>query len=314
MRTGVPIAAPLLALALVTGGCDDETTGTTDDGGAADVAEDTVTPEDAELPDDAGDLGEDVVEEADSFACPDVLPEDVTLTREQSMLITVDIHDSGEGVGVSTAVCRYEPPLEWATQLGQSDGCRVLHWLPAAVPVGSNLVTGEISVDIGGTVLTVAPAEGSIPCYRPTSGGPVSGAPAGTTVRVWSTGGADVPAFDLSATVPELPAVAEPLDGDTLTACLPWHVAWTAADVSDVRVVFQTTLEGSRRFALSCRDLTVSPLTVPAELTTLWTTARDRADLEVRSVHRVVSTTDPAVTLEVTHGTLRAPSVNIGWP
>lgn len=313
MRTFILTA---LVVALATGACDDDTTSTMDDGGTDDVArEDTATPEDVEVPEDVVDLVEDVGEEGDSFTCPDVTPEDVTLTHVQPMTITVDIQDSGYGAGVSTAICRYEPPFEWATRRGEADACRVLEWLPVeSLPTGANLDTGDVTVEIGETTLTVGPVDSLVPCYRPTTGGPVSSAPAGTTVRVWSTGGADVPAFELTTTVPELPAVAAPTDGETLTACLPWTVAWTAAEVSDVSVEFRTNLADDRHFAISCRGLTESPLVIPAELTALWTTENDHTSCGVRAVNRVVSTTDPVVTLEVTHGTLLAPLVTIERP
>ena len=304
--------AVFLGVLVVCGACGDGDT-TPDDGGTDDVAAgDTATPEDVETPENVVDLVEDAAEEVDSFTCPDVTPEDVTLTHEQPMLITVDANPSG--AGVSTAICRYEPPLEWATRLGEAGSCRVLYWLPAVFPTGANLDTGDITVEIGGAVLTVAPAAGSVPCYRPPSGAGVTDVPAGTTVRVWSTGGTDVPAFDLTTTVPGLPMVTAPLDGDTITACLPWTVAWTADDASDVSVQFRTVLADHRDFAISCRGLSTSPLVIPAELTTLWTTESDRAYCSVRTTNRVVSTTEPAVTLEVTNGNLLSPTVNIERP
>lgn len=308
MRLGIVTA---LVLALVTGACDDDT-GTADDGGTDDVApEDTATPDDVETPEDVVDLVEDTAEEADAFTCPDVTPEDVTLTHEQVSRVIVI---AGQATTqVSAAICRYEPAYEWATRLGEASGCRVLHWLPTVLPTGTNLDTGDITVEIDGTAYPLAAAEGAPTCYRAPTG-TVPEVAAGTTVRAWSTGGTDVPAFDLTTTVPELPTIDEPVDGATLTACLPWTMAWTPADAPHVSAWIGTTLADSRSFAISCRDLSSSPLVIPAELTTLWTTERDGAHLSLSIMSQVASTTDPAVTLDVSYEAQGSARVTIVRP
>ncbi|NMC71440.1 MAG: hypothetical protein GYA57_15425 [Myxococcales bacterium] len=278
MRLGI---ATTLALALAIGACGDDDTTTPDDGGTEDV----VPPED-----DGG-------SETDTAppACPGA-PGDEILFQDEAL--KVQILASSAGTAAAAAICRYEPPYDWAVLIGEAGPCRVLHWLPVISPPGVNLDTGDVIVSINGTDYPLADAGGAPACFR----GPGRLLPAlntGDTVRARSTGGADVPAFDVTVTVPELPAITEPAEGATLEICQPWRVAWTPATGTTVLASILSPVADDRTFSIACRDLPGSPLVIPPELTGLWSAEASTARLSFGVVASAASATAPAVTLEV---------------
>ena len=303
------LALGILALAGLVG-CTDDTSGPADDAGDADVvqpdeAADRVEAEDAPA--------EDTVDTADMFSCPDVTPEDETLTFETVAVVGITLMPPGP-TQLSVAICRYVPPFAWATRLATSGSCRVLHWLPmTAIPTADDLETGDITVEIDGTAVPIAAPDPATPCYRPAVG-TIPDIAVGDTIRAWSTGGADVAAFDLSMVVPDAPAMTTPVRDDTFTACTPWTLAWTPADAADVHVQVRASFPADvTDFAISCRGLSTSPMVLPAELTTLWPAELPRALAEISVEPEVVSTTEPPVTLRVTSMRVETP-VSIARP
>ena len=263
-------------------------------------------------PDDTATPGDDAGEEVDTTpACPGV-PEDELLLHDQAMRIVVV--GAPAVTAASAAICRYTPAYDWAVKLGESGPCRVLDWLPPIVePAGENLDTGDITVSINGTAYPLADADTSLACFR----GPGMVLPAlaaGDTIRAWSTGGADVPAFDLTVTVPEMPTVTQPAEGATLTTCQPWSVAWTPTTIPNISASFVTTLPDDRTFSISCRQVATTPLVIPPALTGFWTADSSTARLNFGVGVEAVSTGTPAVTLEVQRQTEGVATVTIARP
>jgi len=276
-----------LALTLALGACGDDNDTHFHDDAIDDAGGEDVTPPE----DDAG-------EETDTPpACPGT-PGDEVLLHESAMRIVVVAAPAG--TAASAAICTYTPAYDWAVKLAESGPCRVLDWLfPIAEPPGVNLDTGDITITInGGTEYQLADAATSLACFRG-AGEVLPALNTGDTIRAWSTGGSDVPAFDLSVTVPELPAVSAPAEGATLTTCLPWTVAWSPAAAGTVSASIVTTVADDRQFTIACRELPTSPLVIPPELTGLWTTESGSARLNFGISAQTASATTPSVTLEV---------------
>ncbi len=291
-----------LVAALALGACGDDGTMIIHypDGGPDDV----VAPDDTPSPEDDG--GVDTTP-----ACPGI-PEDEVLLHDEAMRIVVV--GAPTVTAASAAICRYTPAYDWAVKLGESGPCRVLDWLPPIVePAGENLDTGDITVSINGTEYPLADADTSLACFR----GPGRVLPAlaaGDTVRAWSTGGTEVPAFDLTVTVPEMPTVTEPAAGATLTTCQPWNVAWTPTTIPNISASFVTTLPDDRTFSISCRQVAATPLVIPPALTGFWTADSSTARLNFGVGVEAVSTGTPSVTLEVQRQAEGVATVTIARP
>ncbi len=296
------------AAVLAVSGCDD-------DSAARDVAdatddaavEDETTAEDAA----ADEVSEDDAGAEDGITCPDVGPEETPETFDVSAIIRL-IWSTPSAPYLSATLCRYDPPFEWATRWGSTDDCRMRLMPPFSMPSAVTLDAGEITVEVDGTALMLVPMDPSIPCYFQADGTVPEPTP-GATIRAWSAGGADIPAFDLSISFPEtLPQLTTPAADETLTTCTPWTIGWEPTDLADVWVQVRRTLPDDSEFEIYCRPLSLSPVVLPPELTALWHPDLDGASVWVGVEPQVVSTTDPPVTLGISYsdeGTHRTVSI-----
>jgi hypothetical protein len=282
-------------------GCE-ESEAATDDGGAdADVADVAEVVE--EVVEDAG--VEDAADVPEAIVCPDVTPGTEELVLETVRTVRFVLAPPTETL-LSAALCVYDPPLPWAVLLGEDGACRVTHNAAITSIEATNLDTGDITVEVDGASVMLEAADVGLPCAR----GPVGAIPAiepGDTVRVWSTGGTDVPAFDLSVTVPAAPSTVAPVRDRTLVACTEWEVDWLPAAGPGPYAEFYALVDG-RHFSLRCRDV-APPVRIPVTLTTLWPAGTDRASLELTFYERTATTGDDPVTLEVGH---RVPADRVG--
>ncbi|MBN1773079.1 MAG: hypothetical protein JXB32_17565 [Deltaproteobacteria bacterium] len=273
--------------------------------------------EDDEAQDEATDdaaAEDDAVEPEDGITCPDVAPEDTPESFEISAVINV-IWGTPAAPYISATLCRYDPPFEWATLWGSTDDCRMRLLHPWTVPSAVALDAGEVTVEIDGTPLGLVPMHPSMPCFLQADGTVPEPTPGGT-IRAWSTGGADIAAFDLSLTFPEtLPEFTTPAAGETLLTCTPWTFAWEPTDLTDVWVQMRRLLPDDSEFEITCRPLSRSPVVLPAELTALWHPDLDGASVWVGVEPQVTSTTDPPVTLGISYsGEAAHRSVSVARP
>lgn len=278
--------------------------GCSDDNGARDVTDvvDEAAEDEATADDTAGDetSEDDAALPEDGITCPDVSPADTPESFEISAVINV-IWSRPTAPYVSATLCRYDPAFEWATRWGSTDDCRMRLRHPMAVPSAAALDAGEVTVEIDGTSLGLVPTHPSMPCFLQADGTVPEPTPGGT-IRAWSTGGADIPAFDLSLTFPETrPQLTTPAAGETLLTCTPWTFAWEPTDLTDVWVLMRRLLPDDSEFEIGCHPLSLSPVVLPAELTALWHPDLDGAAIEVGVEPHVTSTTDPAVTLAISY-------------
>ena len=221
------------------------------------------------------------------------------LTFESWSVVKV-VLNSPASPQLSASFCRFRSPLAWAERLGPDGQCRLLRWLPMdRVPFDAvNLDTGEITVDVGGSSVVLPPADPALPCWREATG-PLPAIRAGDTIRVRATGGADVPAFDLSLAVPEAARLSEPATPAAFTIGAPWDFAWTTSRASDMFLEIRGVLDGTDLVA-SCRGLDATSIRLPPELTGLWPTAASRVRAQVGTEVQTATATEPAVTLRIT--------------
>lgn len=207
------------------------------------------------------------------------------LRFEDVRTVEVSLFPGGDAL-VSGAFCRHTPPFVWADRLAEAGPCRLLHWRPVERISAVNLDTGAVTVEVAGASVELKSAADAPPCFRiPTAELPELRA--GDEIRVWSTGGADVPPFDLRIVVPDGPNVGGPAEGRAIRAGEPWTVEWTGPD-HDAFVEVRALLDGTGLVA-SCRGLSGTSLSVPPELTAVWPADLEKAQIGV-GVERVVST------------------------
>jgi hypothetical protein len=117
---------------------------------------------------------------------------------------------------------------------------------------------GSISVDVSSTGLgTVVPYYGMSPTgYYPYRGFPISAdVGIGTTLNVIGSGGADVPMFDASVTIPDASMVTSPVanyDGMAIDTSQDLPVAWQPAPVGDEIFVIWAPLPEYAEARLMC--------------------------------------------------------------
>lgn len=208
-----------------------------------------------------------------------VAAETVPLTFDRWSVVLVTLSPPGRPQ-ITSSFCRFPTPLVWADRLAASGGCRLLHWRDAQDLAGilEPLDVGEITVEVNGAEVPLQPLDPSLPCLRE-AGLSVPELRVGDVVRVRSTGGADVPAFDLSLPVPETAGPATTPEGTVLEIGAPWSIRWAGTGASDVFVEVRGTL-AERDLALSCRGLAGESLTLPPELTALWPAGVERAKIQ----------------------------------
>ncbi len=121
----------------------------------------------------------------------------------------------------------------------------------------------------------------------------------GDLVRVRSTGGTDVPAFDLSLSVPDTAGPATTPPGASLELGAPWALGWTGPGASDVFVEVRGERD-DRDLALSCRGLAGNSLVLPAELTAVWPAGVERAKIQTGTEVSIDTGGPDPVTLRIT--------------
>jgi hypothetical protein len=166
--------------------------------------------------------------------------------------------------------CRCEPPLPSTSEtVGEEGGCALVRRTGARQDWShcTPLDVGDVYVSFDSTDYLLAPMEGgpSMPCFRDASA-TVPEPAAGVPVRFHSTGGADLPAFDYTMTMPATIELEGPAADATLTVGDPWSASWTPTVTDEVLVRFD-----GDDLNLYCRTTAASPFVVPAALTALWT-------------------------------------------
>jgi len=260
---------------------------------------------------DEGPVDADAESSADAVTCPDVTATHEILSSETITNVRVSLRMSDQEVALN--LCRWTPALPWAEKLGEAAGCRLLHEILPTTETPENLDTGDVTIEINGAATPFEDAATGMPCYRlPTAA--LAEIQEGDTVRVWSTGGTDLPGFDLTAVVPARPAVVEPADGGAYVRCAPWRVSWTPAPPPNARLTVVGQLDG-RQLYVSCQDLPASPQDISPELTALWPAAVPHAEVYLATEATAVSGGDSAVTLRITsYAELAGPRVDIADP
>ncbi len=205
------------------------------------------------------------------------------LRLEEVRSVEVSLFPRG-GIQVSGAFCRHTTPFPWADRLGGTGPCRLLHWRPVEGFAPVELDTGTVTVELAGSTFELTAPDDALPCFRAPTG-PLPELRAGDEVRVRSTGGRDVPAFELRLAVPDGSSIAGPDAGRLLVVGEPWDVAWTGAD-EDSFVEVASRLDGTD-LVMSCRGIAGSSFAVPGESTAAWPAALDKARLRV-GVERIV--------------------------
>ncbi|MBN1774480.1 MAG: hypothetical protein JXB32_24685 [Deltaproteobacteria bacterium] len=228
-----------------------------------------------------------------------VVAETVPLAFERSSVVQVVLAPPGRPQITST-FCRFTTPLVWADRLAAAGDCRLLHWRATdGLPGGlERLDAGEVTVEVNGVEVPLRPLDPSLPCLRE-AGADVPDVRAGDVVRVRSTGGADVPAFDLSLPVPDAAGPATTVPGGRLEAGAPWALGWIGVRASDVFVEVRGKL-AERDLALTCRGLAGDALTLPPELTALWPAGVERETIQTGTEVSIETGGTAPVTLRIT--------------
>jgi len=248
-------AATLLA------GCDDSSGSHPD----ADVAEAADTADMAEVR-DTPEVVDDVGETEDAEGEADGLPGNPTPAG-----LTASFGSGGPmGNSIAGVFCRCDPPLLSTSEKIAEDGECAL-WRSGGAQDYSHctpLDVGDVTVTIGATdyALTLLSGDPGNPCMFMYTGGEVTEPAPATAIRFHSTGGTDVPAFDVTMNMPATIALTEPADGATLPQGHPWQVAWDPASPDgSVRVMVQG--DEQRVF---CHTTAPSPLTIGIGITGNW--------------------------------------------
>ncbi|MBN1774082.1 MAG: hypothetical protein JXB32_22675 [Deltaproteobacteria bacterium] len=228
-----------------------------------------------------------------------VAAETAPLTFDRWSVVLVTLSPPGRPQ-ITSSFCRFPTPLVWADRLAASGDCRLLHWGEAQELAGilEPLDVGEITVEVNDVEVPLRPLDPSLSCLRE-AGLSVPDLRTGDVVRVRSTGGADVPAFDLSLPVPDTAGAATTPPGESLEIGAPWALGWTGTRASDVFVEVRGKL-ADRDLALSCRGLAGESLTLPAELTALWPAGVERAKIQTGTEVAIDTGGSEPVTLRIT--------------
>ena len=210
-------------------------------------------------------------------------PADGWATRVVTMAYLQILPGYGPVGGTSVWMCRCEgprpPPPEGVAEEGACRLGRDEYQEPLDPSTCVPLDVGEIVLTMDGREIPLE-YDGSVhPCLFQFAED-LSDLAAGTTVRLTGTGGADVPAFDHTFTMPPHVSMTDPPTSAEWTVGDPWEVWWEPAAVLHARM----SAPSSGHLSLLCEATTAPPLVAPASITALW----DELDAHA-SVNVVVS-------------------------
>ena len=243
----------LLAVAVIAFGCDESNPAGNDaaDVDVSDVAD--VTPD------------ADVMEEASCVEAGEAVLE----TRETLATVIASFErDVGSALRLyaNAMLCRCSPAIDFAEVLAETGGCRITRSFSGALEDCTALDAGTVTVSVDGTDFALEAMPGA-PCFLGV-GGTTPTVAAGDPVRIWSTGGTDVPTFDVTLDLPPDLDPARPEEDEQFARCEAWRFEWTTGLDASTRVGLSGGF-GETSYSLSCSPVS-SPLDVPVEITSAW--------------------------------------------
>ena len=209
---------------------------------------------------------------------PDPRGERVALTMDVATVVWVQIEPPLRPQ-LNASFCRFPGAFAWAYRVAQEGPCRLLEW-PGTPPTDTvNLDAGEIVVEVAGMTVPLAAPDPAWPCHRE----PVMPLPPlvpGDLVRVRSTGGADIPAFDLALAVPSPSRLSDLAEGSELLAGDAWDLSVTSQPAATTLLeIYGPGQDAAPPTLLSCRGEGLSAVHLSPGVTALWPTTRPRASI-----------------------------------
>ncbi|MBI5501314.1 MAG: hypothetical protein HY907_13800 [Deltaproteobacteria bacterium] len=280
---------------ILAGDGDDDADAAGEDGGADATGESDGVPPDGDDPGaggDAPDGGDDAAGDA--------------WTTRVVTMATIQVATDYAPGGAFAWMCRCEgprppPPEVWA----EAGGCRLQHD-PYGEPLDPTMCVpldvGEIELTIDGTTYPLDWPGTVHPCYW-TFGPDLPELAEGMTVRMTGTGGADLPAFAATFTVPPHVTMTVPPLAAEWTVGERWEVRWEPPVEVDARF----SLPSRGHLNLLCEAANIAPpLVAPASVTALWDELGDGASLNFVASHTVVVDGEVPLTIEVGWGDVAA--------